>query len=74
VGPARGRLLLLLGLLLGLLTQVEFPYLFSSVDVLAPLGTAVVVARNLLLIVTAVTLARSHPAPPAESNRAASPR
>jgi hypothetical protein len=50
-------------LVMALLTQAEFPYLFSSVAKLAPLGTAIVAVRNLLLIATAVTLARASPAP-----------
>jgi hypothetical protein len=57
-GRRRGNLLLLSGLGLALLTQVEFPYLFSSAASLAPLGTGLVAARNLLLIATAVNLAR----------------
>lgn len=61
---ARGRLLLLEGLLLALLTQAEFPYLFLSVTQLDPLGTTIVAVRNLVLIAVAVTLVRD-PAEPA---------
>ena len=63
--PRRSYLLLGSGLATALLTQAEFPYLFSSVAALEPLGTIVVVVRNLLLIALAVNLARAAPMPAA---------
>jgi len=57
-GRRRGNLLLLSALGMALLTQAEFPYLFGSVASLAPWGTGLVAARNLLLIATAVNLVR----------------
>ena len=62
----RATLLLASGLVLALLTQVEFPYLFASVAALHPVGTAVVAARNLLLITLAINLVRAAPGPVAE--------
>lgn len=64
----RATLLLSSGLVVALLTQVEFPYLFASVAALHPLGTAVVAARNLLLIALAINLVRAAPGPVAEPN------
>lgn len=49
------------GLVTALLTQAEFPYLFSSVASLDPLGMGIVALRNLFLIALAITLARSAP-------------
>lgn len=66
---ARGRILLLEALLLALLTQAEFPYLFQSVAQLGPVGTAIVAARNVVLIAVAVTLARSVPEPAGDGAR-----
>jgi hypothetical protein len=50
--------LLLLGLAVALLTQAEFPYLYGSVVSLGVAGSGSVLARNALLIVIAVLLAR----------------
>ncbi|HVB14183.1 MAG TPA: glycosyltransferase 87 family protein [Candidatus Dormibacteraeota bacterium] len=55
----RANLLLGIGFLVALLTQVEFPYLFSSVAALDPLGMAIVALRNLSLIALAVCLLRA---------------
>lgn len=56
--PARrGTQLIVLGLLVALLTQAEFPTLFQSVVKLQPLGVSLLLARNLLLIVIAILLA-----------------
>jgi hypothetical protein len=51
----RGRLLCL-GLLLALLTQLEFPYLWLAVLTLRPYAVAVLEVRNLLLLVLLVAL------------------
>jgi hypothetical protein len=51
----RGRLLCL-GLLLALLTQLEFPYLWLAVLTLHPYAVAVLEVRNLLLLVLFVAL------------------
>ncbi|MGH7667803.1 MAG: glycosyltransferase 87 family protein [Candidatus Dormibacteria bacterium] len=61
--PGRGRLLLGGCLLAGLLTQLEFPYLFNSVDSLAPLGMATLALRNLILVALTVVLAGAAPIP-----------
>ncbi|MHB1525320.1 MAG: glycosyltransferase 87 family protein [Candidatus Dormibacteria bacterium] len=55
--PRRGAQIILLGLVMALLTQAEFPALFGSVVKLQPLGVSLLLVRNLLLIVTAVLLA-----------------
>ncbi|MHB8555774.1 MAG: hypothetical protein ACYDCB_09000, partial [Candidatus Dormibacteria bacterium] len=55
--PRRGTQLIILGLVMALLTQAEFPALFGSVVKLQPLGISLLLVRNLLLIVTAVLLA-----------------
>ena len=49
---ARDRALALLGALVLLLTQVEFPALYWQVVAMEPLPVAIVVARNLLLLAT----------------------
>lgn len=60
----RGRLLCL-GLLLALLTQLEFPYLWLSVLTLHPYAVAVLEVRNLfLLVLLAALLAWRKPSPP----------
>ena len=70
----RSYLLLGTGLITALLTQAEFPYLFSSVAALEPPGMIVVVVRNLLLIALAVNLARAAPLPaPAVAGLASQP-
>ncbi|MGC2295751.1 MAG: hypothetical protein WA695_03545 [Candidatus Dormiibacterota bacterium] len=53
--PERGRLLCL-GLLLALLTQLEFPYLWLAVLALHPYALAVLEARNLLLLLLLMAL------------------
>jgi hypothetical protein len=53
--PERGRLLCL-GLLLALLTQLEFPYLWLAVLALHPYAVAVLEVRNLLLLMLLATL------------------
>jgi hypothetical protein len=55
----RGRLLCL-GLLLALLTQLEFPYLWLAVLTLHPYAVAVLEVRNLLLLVLLVALVAWH--------------
>ncbi len=55
-GPRRRLQLLLGGLLLALLTQVEFPYVFDSVASLGAAGTWLVAVRNLVLVMVAVLL------------------
>lgn len=62
-GRTRGNWLLASALVVALLTQAEFPYLFASVAALQPLGMAIVALRNLLLIGIAVYLARADPGP-----------
>ncbi|HUY54651.1 MAG TPA: hypothetical protein VMV23_05790, partial [Candidatus Nanopelagicaceae bacterium] len=54
----RGAQLIVLGLLIALLTQAEYPALFASVVKLQPLGVSLLLARNLLLVVTAILLTR----------------
>lgn len=54
----RGAQLIVLGLLTALLTQAEFPIFFDSVVKLQPLGVSLLLARNLLLVATAVLLTR----------------
>lgn len=58
---AWGVRLILLGLLLAILTQAEFPYLFGSVVALQPSGLAVLLLRNALLILVAAILAMRIP-------------
>ncbi|HEY6538608.1 MAG TPA: hypothetical protein VI138_06165 [Candidatus Dormibacteraeota bacterium] len=53
----RANQLLGLALVTALLTQIEFPYLFSWVAALNPLAMALVGVRNLLLVGIAITLA-----------------
>ena len=53
--------LLSLTLLLALLTQAEFPYLFPEIARLEPLGIAVLAGRNVALIAVAGLLARQAP-------------
>jgi hypothetical protein len=55
----RGRLLCL-GLLVALLTQLEFPYLWLAVLTLHPYAVAVLEVRNLLLLVLLVALLAWH--------------
>ncbi len=52
-----GARLIVLGLLLAVLTQAEFPYLFSSVVALQPSGLAALLLRNALLVVLAGVMA-----------------
>ncbi|MGH7608874.1 MAG: glycosyltransferase 87 family protein [Candidatus Dormibacteria bacterium] len=52
----RAALLLVTALLLALLTQVEFPYLFTPLTRMAPAALAAVDGRNGLLVLTAVLL------------------
>ena len=66
-GRTRRYVLLGSGLGLALLTQVEFPDLFSQVVALNPLAMVVVALRNLLLISIAVNLARADPDPTPEA-------
>lgn len=55
--PARrGAQLVLLGLVMALLTQAEFPTLFMLVAHLQPVGVILVAVRNLLLLATAFLL------------------
>ena len=51
-----GDRLMLLGLLLAVLTQAEFPYLFSSVVALQPSGLVALLLRNALLLLVAAIL------------------
>lgn len=54
----RGAQLIVAGLLMALLTQAEFPLFFDSVVRLQPLGVSLLLARNLLLVATAILLTR----------------
>lgn len=56
-----GARLMLLGLLLAVLTQAEFPYLFSSVVALRPAGLAALLLRNIVLLLVAAILAWNSP-------------
>ncbi|HUY10542.1 MAG TPA: glycosyltransferase 87 family protein [Candidatus Dormibacteraeota bacterium] len=58
-GLTRANVLLGSGFVMAILTQIEFPDLFSSVVALDPLAMAIVALRNLLLIAIAVNLARA---------------
>jgi len=58
---AKGARLLLMGLTVALLTQAEFPYLFTSVARLAAPGLVVLLARNLVLLGIAAALLPSPP-------------
>ena len=58
---AWGVRLILLGVLLAVLTQAEFPYLFGSAVALHPLGLAALLLRNSTLIVVAVILTQRIP-------------
>jgi hypothetical protein len=69
-GRTRANVLLGSGFLMALLTQLEFPDLFSAVVALNPLAMAIVALRNLLLIAIAVNLARADPGPSPESELA----
>ncbi|MGH7641518.1 MAG: glycosyltransferase 87 family protein [Candidatus Dormibacteria bacterium] len=73
---SRANLLLGTAFLMAILTQIEFPDLFSSVVALDPLAMTILALRNLLLIAIAVNLARADPGPqPAPSpERVAAPR
>ena len=60
--PGRvGARLTLLGLLIGILTQAEFPYLFDEVVRLQPPGLIVLFLRNGLLVLAAGFLTRQVP-------------
>jgi hypothetical protein len=61
----QGAWLLLMGLAVALLTQAQFPYLFSSVVRLAPPGLIVLLVRNVTLLAVSVVLIRLAPWPPA---------
>jgi hypothetical protein len=63
---SRANLLLGSGFVMAILTQIEFPDLFSSVVALDPLAMAIVALRNLLLIAIAVNLARADRVPASE--------
>ncbi|MHB1502197.1 MAG: hypothetical protein ACYCYK_13870 [Candidatus Dormibacteria bacterium] len=58
---AAGARLILLGLLIAILTQADFPYLFEWVVTLQPAGIAVLLLRNGLLVVIAAIMARQVP-------------
>ena len=57
----RAFILLSLALLLALLTQAEFPYLFPEIVRLAPSGVSVLAARNVALVAVAGLLAGQAP-------------
>jgi hypothetical protein len=63
---SHANLLLGSGFLMAILTQVEFPDLFSQVVAFNPLVIAVLALRNLMLIAIAVNLARADPGPAPE--------
>ncbi len=55
----RASWLLALGLTAALLTQIEYPYLFDSLIHLQPVGIALILARNVTLLLIAVALGHS---------------